>query len=192
MKRCRVLRVAVLATAADEVQPRVGIVESSVCGECLHDVVLGLVGRESADEQPCHLGVAGRKRRRFDVKGGQIEEDRDDGRARESGVDQVVFVVRGVGDAELRPYSQLVELASAPHDPVRGDRLPSGDVTHRGEVVVVHDDGFVAREYCVGHGGSDGHLVDDDVGAAARASRRRCAPRSDQLGSMSAVNISDV
>ena len=44
--------VAVFAPAADEVEARVGVVESAVRGERLDDVVLGLVRREPADEQP--------------------------------------------------------------------------------------------------------------------------------------------
>ena len=83
------------------------------------------------------------------------------------GLEQVVLVVRRVGDAEPGPRRELAELAAAPGDAVRGDRLPTGDVAHRREVVVVDDDRFVAGEHRVGDDRADRHLVHDDVGAAA-------------------------
>ncbi len=45
---------------------------------------------------------------------------------------------------------QLPQLAAAPRHAVRGDRLPTRDVPHRGEVVMVDDDRLVAGEHRVG------------------------------------------
>ena len=68
---------------------------------------------------------------------------------------------------------------------MRGYGLPTGDVTHRREVVVVDDDRFVAGEDGVGDDGTDCHLVDDDVGAAAGFAQQMGAavgPRGVDLG----------
>src|SRR5207253_7627264 len=105
--------------------------------------------------------------RGFDVECPEIDQDGNDSGAGEAGLDQVVLVVARDGHAEPRPGRELAELRATPRHTMRGYGLPTGNVTHRREVVVVDDDRFVAGEDGVGDDGTDCHLVDDDVGAAA-------------------------
>ena len=185
--------VALLAPAADEVQTRVGVVEAAVRGERLHDVVLRLVRGEPADEQPGDRGGAGGCGRRLDVESREVEEDRDDGRARESGLDEVVLVVAESAMPSSRTCRELAQLSATPCHAVCGDGLPPGDVAHRCEVVMVDDDRLVAGEHRVGDDRPDRHLVHDDVGVGAACIAQEVrAPASSTRLWISAAKISEV
>ena len=130
--------------AADQVQPGVGIVQSSVGGERLDQVVLALVGRDLPDEEeigasPCLLvgeprGGGGVGRAGEAV---QIDEERHGRGGAVPGHLELTFVEGRVGDGELGDRRQITELGTAPPDLVTHLRYPRLEQVGRGDVVVV-------------------------------------------------------
>ena len=81
----------------------------------------------------------------------------------EAGVDQVGLVVVRHRDAEFRVLPERAQLPPAPQHAVRARRIPTVEVAHGREVVMVHDEELGPPEQLVGDRRSDRHLVDEPV-----------------------------